>query len=438
MKTFLMVVLTLGLILITVEATVAEDRLVLKGSMRIRAYDLDNETNSDRTTNDRYLDGYDNSASYLDSRFRFGLEITLSEGVTANLRMDLHDDNVWGGSDINTDGGLGRPKEGGPTMEIDRMFVRVEKDLLIYQGGQIFQTFGVPQMTTAYGPQNMGMALRLKLPVMVDFNYFKVSEAAGELDAEQGEQEIFDDSDNEKDINQYGIQTQYQSEQFTVGAYYATITDTSDTEYDPNVIGLWSVAQFGPVKINANLDIFGGSKDDTQDYTGTQLWLNGEIPATDTLNTGFNCYYAMAADEDGSEEQLTSMPGKYGGFEPHELGLQELDDGLDPAGNNTPFDLESIGAGTLGFDIYANMNVIKNVTLAGQIGYAMPENKDAAVNPSLNNDKWENSIYIEASVNYEFAPKSDLLGVVYYRSVSYENEDTQAPLGLAALLEIDW
>lgn len=438
MKKLLTAVLILCLIISMVQMATADDRLKLRGSIRLRTFNLDNETDRDRSLNDRYLDGFDNVAKYIDSRFRFGMEITLAEGVTANLRMDLHDDNIWGGKDINTDGGLGRPLEGGSTIEIDRMYIRVEKEKFIYQGGQIFQTFGVPDSTTAYGPQNMGMALRLKLPVIIDLNYFKLKEAGSELDAEEGELEVFDAADSEKDTNQYGIQAQYKSDIFVFGAYYGKVKNTSEIEYDPSVIGLWATAKIGPANVIATVDRFGGSKDEEQLYTGTQAWLNGETAATETVTIGLNLYYATAGDEDGTEVQLTSLPEKYGGFEPHEYGLQTLDDGLDPAGNNTPFDPEKLGAGTIGADIYTNVEVIKNVFFAAQVGYAMPQDKDVAVNTSLNDALWENSIYFEGSVRYQFAPNCDLLGAAYYRSVSYEDEDTEDPYGLAAMLEIIW
>lgn len=429
MKKLVIMGVALSLVLSMVQMTTADDRLKLFGEARIRAFDVDNDANSARTANDRYVDGFSNDARYVDSRLRFGMAISVTEGVTANLRMDLHDDNVWGGDGKNTQADIfGRPKTVDKAINIDRMYIQVDNDLLRFQGGQIFQPFGPYHVESAYAPQNIGMALRLKFPVQIDLNYFKLDERDG----------TFDDTDDEKDIDLYAMQLQYKSDLFTIGTYGGAITDDSDKKYTPSVAGFWGQTSIGMLNLTATIDTFGGTKDTETDYMGTQAYLNGEVAAAGTLNIGLNLYYALAAEEDGSEEQLTSLPEKFGGFEPHEYGLQTLDDGLNPCGNNTPFDLERVGAGTVGFDIYANITIMEKITLAAQAGYAVPEDKDSASNPDLNGDLWENTAYLEGSINYIFSPQCSLVGGVYFRNVTYKNEDVEPPMGFGALMEIAW
>jgi len=101
MKKLLMMVLVIFLVFSLVQVTVADDRLMVNGGLRVRAFSLDNETS--------YAKNVDDNQKYFDHRFRLGLAVTVAEGVTANLRTDLNDDAKWG-----TDAAFGRPAAGGP------------------------------------------------------------------------------------------------------------------------------------------------------------------------------------------------------------------------------------------------------------------------------------------------------------------------------------
>jgi len=428
MKKLLMAAMVISLVFCMAQVTVADDRLKVNGGLRLRAFNLDNETT--------YAEDVDDNQKYYDYRFRLGLAITVAEGITANLRTDLQDDEKWGFDRVGPgDSYLGRStivapaagsnaKSAGTAMVTDRAYLRVEKDMFILQAGQIFQAFGDRGAASAYAPQDHGIALRLKLPVTVDLNYFKIDEGTS----------VIDEDDAAKDVDGYAAQVAYSSDMFTAAAYYAMQSDGKDSKVEPNVIGLWGNVKIGPVKVRAALDMFGGSSDAADvDYMGTQLWLNGQMNFTKSIDAGLNIYYAMAQSDDGSDQQLTAMPGKFGGFEPMEYGVQTLADGLDPAGNNTPFDLEGQGAGTMGADVYGHFGIMDGaITFAAQLGYAMPQDDDITA--------WENTLYYEGSVSWAFAPKAELLGVAYGRSVSSEDDafGTESPIGFAALCEVNF
>jgi len=433
MKKLLMVALVLGLVLSMAQVTVAEDRLKLDGSLRVRAINTDNNTG---------VNDADDNEKWIDSRFRLGMTLTVAEGITANLRADYQDDAVWG-LDVNS---IGRPEAAdrqyasSKTISIDRMFIRIERDMFIYQGGQIFQSFGVPRAASAYQPQNTGMALRLKLPVMVDLNYFKLSENGSKRD----------ELDAEKDADIYGIQGQFASDAFTVGAFYVLQNDQhkssvagAKSEDSPTTIGVWGLAKLGPVALKGSLDMFGGSykvanatgKDEI-DYMGTQLWLNGEMGLSKAFKVGANIYYALAANKDGSEVQRTySTDSRFGGFEPHEafFGWNDSYSALIGTRNDTPFNpSDGDNAGSVSGDVYVQFQATDSIKLQAQIGYFTPQDEDLT--------QWENSLLTQAYVDWTFAPKCDLAAGGYYRTDSFKNdvEFKDAEVGMAAVLQIAW
>lgn len=419
MKKFFMAALVIGLVFSMAQVTVADDRLETSGDVRIRAINHDNDDG----------DGdLEDNQKFIDSRFRLGLKVTVAEGITANLRADFFDDAVWG-----TTGAFGRPASDGADIEIDRMFIRIEKDMFIFQGGQIFQAFGNPGNFTAYAPNDNGMALRLKLPVTVDLNYFKLDENTGD-DTPTDYTDVETDEKDTRDTDMYAIQVWYPSDTFTIGGYYVLENDAAEAAFEnKNVIGVWGNTKLGPVKVSGALDFFGGTMNDATDYMGTQLWLAGEMAVTETVNVGLNFYYALAADSDG-EVQLTGMDSKLAGFEAHENAFGDYKDTFTVlVGGDTPYDPSGDNAGVMGFDVYGMFTAIENVTLGVQAGYFTPQDDDEAIT------QWNSSTLLEGSVVWQFAPKCDLMGAAFYRADDYEDDSREdAEIGMVGLLSIAW
>jgi hypothetical protein len=428
MKRLLLVALALCLALSMVQVAVADDRLKVGGDFRIRAhyynFDDDDGTDSD-----------DNVEKYFQTRFRLGLDFTLAEGITTHFRADFHDDAVWGNTDwaIGRESGPAYGSQGRPTkdtgfdMEIDRAYVRIERDMFIMQGGQIFQGFGY---FTAYTPQATGLALRLKLPVTIDLNYFKIDEGLS----------LEDEADDQKDTDQFGLQVSYKSDVFTVGGYYSLSTDGAKVDYeDQSVIGLWGSGKVGPVALKAAVDMFGGKQSSDVDYMGTQAWLNGEFTLTQALKLGANVYYALAAADDGSEVQLVRV-GENNNV-PFDGGYQmamvpgRYSDCVNVLNNGfpTPYSIAPDspgGAGVTAFDVYGIFGLMENLSLRAQIGYFSPQDKDVT--------EWESSMVYQGSVLWTFAPKCDLFGGAYARTDDLEEDDPDTEIGALAVLKVHW
>lgn len=422
MKKFLMVALVLGLVFSMAQVTVADDRVKFDGHTRIRAYYIDKDDVADA----------DNLERYIDFRFRLGAEVTVAEGITANLRLDFQDNSVWG-KDTEA---LGRATEDNE-MTVERAFIRIDKDMFTFQGGEIWQGFGY---FSAYTPQGVGLAMRLKLPVAIDLNYFKYSEGSAVTDDD-------DANDLDKDHDVYALQATYKTDTFTIGGYYGTAIDGSKVSYEnKNVIGLFGDTKLGPVAIKGAVDMFSGTQSDTVDYMGTQMWLNGEMALVENFTFGADIWYALAADEDGSEEQIVRL------LEPYEMADVPFDvyckvnhlgrhsDTTSPLGNGfpTPYEItDSTGtadnAGVMAFDLYGLFNVTENLTLGASLGYWMPQDDNENITD-------RNSLMLfQGSVLWSFAPGCDLFAGFYHRTDDYEDvDDIDAELGLYSVLRINF
>lgn len=419
-----MVALVLGLVFSMAQVTVADDRVTFNGHTRIRGYYIDADDSGDD----------DNVSRYIDFRFRLGAVVNVAEGITANLRLDFNDNSVWG-SDTGTEGRT----EGDDELTVERAYIRIEKDMFIFQGGEIWQGFG---HFSAYTPQGVGFATRLKLPLMIDLNYFKVDEGDDVTD----DNDSYDDSDKDHDV--YALQGTYKSDMFTIGGYYATeindaaTDDTTDDDFEnKNVIGLFGDTKIGPVGIKAALDMFSGTKNDDVDYMGTQMWLNGEMGLTEAFTFGADIFYAMAADDDGSEEQITRIAKSLDDvpFDVfcHVNHLGRYSDTTSPFGGfPTPYEPQD-NAGVTAFNAYGLYNVMENLTLGLSAGYWMPQESDYLGDGV---DDWESSILIQASVLWTFAPNCDLFAGMYHRADDMDNDatddDPDAELAMYYVLRI--
>jgi len=430
MKKLLLAALTLCLVLSLVQVTFAEDRLKSNGEFRIRAYNVDNAD---------YTSDLKDHQTYYDMRLRVGLVWAAAPGITANLRTDIQDDAKWG---LDT-GAFGRPSEA-KQLNTDRAYLRIEKDMFILQGGQIAQYFGNGGYFSAYGPQDPGFALRLKLPVMVDLNYFKLSEDGSVVD-DAGTEE--GGSNATQDLDLYAVQAQYKADAFQIGGYYATMVDGTDLERTPNLFGVWGNTMLGPVKLMGSLDLYGGNygKDaagDTIDAVGTNLWLRGSMAVTDTVTFGADVYYGMARDKDENQHQMSVygygvIGTRFGGMEPMEEAAQWAKDSYDYLGtSDQPFDLYN-GCGDVGADIYGSFKATESIDVVAQLGYYTPQDSDLAV-VDEDGDKLNSITLFSVGASYTFAPHCRVIGIGFYRSADIENVSTDATTGLIGEVSIGW
>ena len=142
------------------QSAIADDRLSLSGSMRVRAWSLENYSDFDS-------DNGTDKLQYWDQRFRLAATIKVAEGVTGHLRFDFAEEE-WGNDDWRTVRYVGDNE-----LQVDRTYLQVEKDLFVLKAGQIL--FGLGNYIV-YDSQRTGVGLTLKLPVTVTLVYTKEDE----------------------------------------------------------------------------------------------------------------------------------------------------------------------------------------------------------------------------------------------------------------------
>jgi hypothetical protein len=346
MKKVLVFLIGLGLIVgAFADVAVAEDRLSLFGSLRVRGWAKDNYDDFDS-------DDKNDRDRYFDQRFRLGGKIAITDGVTANFRFDIGE-GTWG---LNyTTGGVNRPDEN-TELQVDRAFIRIEREYFILNTGQQFMGYG--NLIVLDG-NNTGVGLRLKLPVRIDLNYAKLDENDARNDEESASQGL-----DTKDTDLFGIQAAYVADAFTVGAFYATSYDWSDAEVRPGGVGIFANGNIGPVALKGEFDFFHGSLSPDVDAKGLQFWLNGGFALTEAVTLGGNFYYANGYD-DIDERQIQDITD-FGDFIPHSYGAFETDFSPTP---DDIFDFTGNSQGAIGGDIFASFGAMENLVFQGQFGY---------------------------------------------------------------------
>ncbi len=131
---------------------------------------------------------------------------------------------------------------------------------------------------------------------------------------------------------------------------------------------------FDPIKFVTELDVFTGDFTDNIDAMGTQFYLDASMAATPAVNVGGQFYYALAADDDGSEVQYVSLGNGFGGWDPiFDVGTN-LDN--ESIGLGKPFDFSGGSAGVVGGRLYASSKMSDALNLGASIAYLTTEDDD--------------------------------------------------------------
>ena len=342
----LLVLLTAVALLVafTVPAMAAEkERLQLKGTMRVRAWDKVNYSDWDSNNDaDKY--------SYWDQRFRLVATINAAEGVSGHLRFDFAEDD-WG-----SDNWAGARYGEGSELQVDRAYLQVVKGMFKVKAGQLYQGLG---NSIVVDSNTTGLTVELNLPVKLTLMYAKFDENGSRTD---------DDAFGTEDHDFYALNVNFTTEAFAVSAFYA-MRDDKAAEDSNNVMGVRAVSAFGPVKLNVELGLFGGSNDTAgTDYIGQQLYGNAEMAAAENLKVGADIFYATGTD-DPDEAQLTELTD-FGSFVKSDRGAFETLIGPLPRNEFDPF---GENGGVTGFGIYANYIVAEPLLLQAHAGYFTPQ-----------------------------------------------------------------
>jgi hypothetical protein len=418
MKKFLVALMAVFFVVSIVGFACAEDRLKMSGAYRVRFWDRENYSDySDASNAD--------DQNYFDQRFRMGGTFAVAEGITAEFRFDISEAQ-WGmGSGVTTKLGGNQPVGGSSAeLNVDRAFMRIEKDLYNLVVGQHYVSFGDAILLDQ---QTWGAVLRFKLPVVIDLTYDMIDENGS-----------LNDSGANADQQVIGAQFSYKADNWNAGLFGAAVLDSGPADNNNFGIGLnggWSAGMWA---LKGEADFFGG---DTAglDSAGAQVYLDFQANVMPNLMLGVDGYYA-AGYSDATKTQITGI-SDWGSWTPSDWGTgfnTELNP-LNGIGNRTGgttsanpiYDPSGNGAGVLGIGFYGQWRFYEPLLLKAKYMYLTPS-KDSATtldrvsvfNIGLIYD-WYKNTTLRAGFNYT-GPSFDAPG------------DTDSAMALMAKLQITW
>lgn len=332
--------LVILLVLAFVAPAMAEDRLSLSGSMRARAWSVENSDFTDADTSDE---------AYWDQRFRMQAVISPADGVKGVFRVDFAED-TWGSANWE-----GSRYGSGSELQVDRAYLDVTKGMVNIKAGQQYMGLG---NTFAYDDNAVGVQLTLKTPVTVRLGYNKRHE--GDEHDETGAE----------DTDRYFIDVGYKSDALSVNGFYAMQKDDDDlTQDEPTLMGVMAQFAAGPATILAELNSFGGSYGSGAsevDYTGLQFVANAAMKFSDAFTGVFSVFYSDGEDE-ADEEKITMFAGSFGSTAYSDLGPFNTD--IMPLGSDDVFDPGSTNSGAMGASVYVKFMPMEALSLHAQLAY---------------------------------------------------------------------
>ena len=151
-----------------------DDTFSIKGQYRMEYYDKENYTDGDSSDNADLL-------RYFDQRFRTQFTFTPAEGVAAIVRMDWSE-ATWGQGFTNSD--WTRGNAGTETLQVDRAYVKITKEMFKLQVGQ--QWIGVGNAIVLDSNATGIVPTFIFKPVAVKLIYIKKDEGGSLNDEPQG------------------------------------------------------------------------------------------------------------------------------------------------------------------------------------------------------------------------------------------------------------
>jgi hypothetical protein len=399
----------------------ADDTLDLSGAMRVRAFTkTDHDFNSDA----------DDDKEYWDQRFRIQGTITPADSVKGVFRMDLAE-NTWGGS------GMDDSSSNEAGVAVDRAYLAFNKGIVSASAG--LQWVGLGN-SVVYDAVHTGVVASIATPVTITLAYFKVDEDQTvnpdppELAIDTNQT----DEDGYEDLDHYAINIGYAADTMSVNLFYATQIDSADasathTKVDANAIGLQGKFAVGPININAELDIFGGSIETTTtdtDIVGTQLFADISMAMSDALTLGAHLVYSDGTDET-DETKLTYLTDDGSTVFSDYGAMNTL--GISPLGANDIFD-DGNGTGLTGAGLYTKFQAMEALTLYGQVMFA-------TATEELDNTTGEldSLMLFNISAKYTIVPNAHLSVQYGYFSADLQDDvDSDPASTLGARLQIDF
>ena len=397
MKKWLCILLTVGFIAgVMADAAIADERLKLSGSMRVRGWMTDDFDYDSRV---------DDEENFWDQRFRLAAAIQASEHVSGHLRFDFAEDfwgsDNWGGSRY------GESSE----LQVDRAYLQIADDWFTFRAGQ--QYLGLGQ-SIVYDNNGTGLMMMFKLPVTITLGYTKEDEGGSKTDRNSPTSTALDT----EDTDHYFAQVGWASDMWSVDAYYAAQLDDSPASDEPSVFGAVVKANLGMFNIGLEGSFFGGEVGtgaSKVDYVGTQFW--GEITAnlTEQLKLGVDLIYAKGTD-DPTESQITFL-SDFGSFVLEDRGPFQTD--ISTLGADTVFDVGSVGAtlggedhqGSVGAGLFADFAFMEGLMLHGQFMYLTAQEDNRAIGQVV-----DSITIFNIGAEYEIMPKATVAAQYHHLS----------------------
>lgn len=419
------------MVLALVAPAMAADNLSLSGEVRVRSWDEENFSDFDDN-------GTGDKTDYLEQRFRLQATIKANDQVKAVTRIDLAEIS-WGSETWNTHRpGLGEDSKANLTadandvIQVDRAYLDITTGPVNIKAGQQFYTVGQSYVIRNNKP---GIQLTFKAPVVIELGWSREQDedVSGTTDLTPGQ-----DEDN------LHLSVGYKAEAFEVEGFYGqqVTKKPGDIDDEKTVFGVNVKTSVGPVKLNAELAIFGGDDGATvaTDYVGTQFNVDADMKLSDMIKIGADLVYSDGTD-DARENKIVYIGDPFGNLNRAEGGSGNyiFAGDHDPLGSTDVFDPFGDQVGAMGLGVDVVITPMAGLDLLVHVLY-LTATEDAS---AKNTTAYEDALVYNLGVTYAIAPKATL--GLYYNAVapsfdSYQGAtatDDEASL-IGGLLQINF
>jgi len=339
MKKFFIIALAIIFVAPFVADMAIAGDLSTSGTMRVRAWSIDDGTTE---------------KEYWDQRFRLGATFSAAEGVSAHLRLDFNE-NAWGNQDWS-----GSRSVGDNELQVDRAYLQIDQEKYKIKAGQLYAGLGG---ISAYDNNQYGILADIKDlgPVTLTLGFLKLDE-----DQTAPGTDLTDDSPFE-DLDHYIANVAFASGAYSANVFTAVQMDDTVAADEPSMFGANVKTTIADIALFVELDTFTGDSA-SFDYIGTQLYVNAEMKFSDQLTGGVDLVYAEGTD-DSTEIQLTQLGDNFSDWTLMDRGPFQADitafDDMDPSGQN---------GGSMGGGVYVDFAAMDDLLVQASIfTYSMPE-----------------------------------------------------------------
>ena len=339
MKKFFIIALAIIFVAPFVADMAIAGDLSTSGTMRVRAWSIDDGTTE---------------KEYWDQRFRLGATFSAAEGVSAHLRLDFNE-NVWGNQDWSVSRSVGDNE-----LQVDRAYLQIDQEKYKIKAGQLYAGLGG---ISAYDNNQYGILADIKDlgPVTLTLGFLKLDE-----DQTAPGTDLTDDSPFE-DLDHYIANVAFASGAYSANVFTAVQMDDTVAADEPSMFGANVKTTIADIALFVELDTFTGDSASV-DYIGTQLYVNAEMKFSDQLTGGVDLVYAEGTD-DSTEIQLTQLGDNFSDWTLMDRGPFQADitafDDMDPSGQN---------GGSMGGGVYVDFAAMDDLLVQASIfTYSMPE-----------------------------------------------------------------